>query len=503
MVGCYQQINWEDGMEALATPIPHATAGDYAADGLQLLIGGAWRKGCGQMLRVTNPATGDVLAEPNGASLDDLDAALAGAEVGFALWRRTPATGRAAVLARAAQLLRERTRAIARLMTLEQGKPLAQSELEISLCAETFDWYAAEAGRAYGRIIPARSPGARQMVLPEPIGPVAAFTPWNFPALLAARKIAPALAAGCSCILKPAEETPASALALGRALVDAGLPAGVLNIVFGDPAEISRHLIASPVIRKITFTGSVPVGRSLAVLAAEQVKPCTLELGGHAPVIILDDADIDAAAALSAIGKTRNAGQVCTSPTRFYVQRPAYERFVERFGEALSGIRFGDGLDPQTEMGPLANARRLDAMERLVTDAARHQAEIVAGGEREGERGFFWRPTLLANVPDHAAAMSEEPFGPLALVSAFDELDEAIARANRSSVGLAGYAFTRSASAAVKLGEELEVGVLGLNSFAVSHTEAPFSGVKQSGYGYEGGSEGLAGFLHQKYVHHA
>jgi succinate-semialdehyde dehydrogenase/glutarate-semialdehyde dehydrogenase len=341
------------------------------------------------------------------------------------------------------------------------------------------------------------------MVLPEPIGPVAAFTPWNFPALLAARKVAPALAAGCSCILKPAEETPASALALGHALSDAGLPAGVLNIVFGDPAEISRHLIASPVIRKVTFTGSVPVGRSLAVLAAEQIKPCTLELGGHAPVIVLDDADIDAAAALSAIGKTRNAGQVCTSPTRFYVQRPAYERFVERFGQALASIRLGDGLDPDTGMGPLANARRPEAMERLVADARRHQAEVVTGGERAGERGFFWRPTLLANVPDDAAAMSEEPFGPLALVSAFDELDEAIARANRSKVGLAGYAFTRSASVAVKLGEELEVGVLGLNSFAVSHTEAPFSGVKQSGYGYEGGSEGLAGFLHQKYVHHS
>ncbi|MCV9936911.1 NAD-dependent succinate-semialdehyde dehydrogenase [Boseaceae bacterium BT-24-1] len=490
-------------MQGQATAIAQASADGYGGGELQLLVDGEWRAGCGRSFRVINPATGEVLAEPSGASLDDLDAALAGAEAGFALWRRTPATGRAVVLARTAQLLRDRTKAIARLMTIEQGKPLAQSELEISLCAETFDWYAAEAGRAYGRIIPARSPGARQMVLPEPIGPVAAFTPWNFPALLAARKVAPALAAGCSCILKPAEETPASALALGHALADAGLPAGVLNIVFGDPAEISRHLIASPVIRKITFTGSIPVGRSLAVLAAEQVKPCTLELGGHAPVIILDDADIDAAAALSAIGKTRNAGQVCTSPTRFYVQRQAHDRFVERFGQALSRIVLGDGLDPQTEMGPLANARRLDAMERLVTDAARHQAEIVTGGESGGERGFFWRPTLLANVPDHAAAMTEEPFGPLALVSAFDELDEAIARANRSSVGLAGYAFTRSASAAVKLGEELEVGVLGLNSFAVSHTEAPFSGVKQSGYGYEGGSEGLAGFLHQKYVHHS
>lgn len=490
-------------MDALATPIGETAAGGYAVDGLQLLIGGKWQAGRGSPLRISNPATGQTLAEPTGASQEDLDAALTSAETGFALWRRTPATGRAAILSRAAQLLRERTKPLARLLTLEQGKPLAQAELEITLCAETFDWYAAEAGRAYGRIIPARSPGARQMVLPEPIGPVAAFTPWNFPALLAARKVAPALAAGCSCILKPAEETPAAALGLGRALADAGLPDGVLNIVFGDPAMISRHLIASPVIRKITFTGSVPVGRSLAVLAAQQVKPCTLELGGHAPVIVLDDADIDAAAALSAIGKTRNAGQVCTSPTRFYVQRPAYERFVERFGAALGQIALGDGLDPRSEMGPLANVRRIETMERLVTDAARHQAEIVTGGAREGDSGFFWRPTLLANVPDDAAAMTEEPFGPLALVSPFDELDEAIARANRSAVGLAGYAFTRSAAAAVRLGEELEVGVLGLNSFAVSHTEAPFSGVKDSGYGYEGGSEGLAGFLHQKYVHHS
>lgn len=490
-------------MDALTTSTGQQSASGYAADPLQLLIGGAWRHGRGAAFDIANPATGARLAEAAGATPGDLDDALAAAESGFAAWRRTPAAGRARVLADAAALLRDRATPIARLMTLEQGKPLAQAELEIRLSAETFDWYAAEAGRAYGRIIPARTPGARQMVLPEPIGPVAAFTPWNFPALLAARKIAPALAAGCSCILKPAEETPASALALGRALVDAGLPAGVLNIVFGDPAEISAHLIASPVIRKVTFTGSVPVGRHLALLAAQQIKPCTLELGGHAPVIVLDDADIDAAAALSAIGKTRNAGQVCTSPTRFYVHRAVYERFVGGFGQALAGIVLGDGLDPGTDMGPLANPRRPDAMARLVADAVRHGAEIVTGGGSGRERGFFWRPTLLANVPEQAAAMTEEPFGPLALVSVFDELDEAIARANRRSVGLAGYAFTRSAAAAVKLGDDLEVGVLGLNSFAVSHTEAPFGGVKQSGYGYEGGSEGLAGFLHQKYVHHS
>jgi len=482
---------------AAASPTGHAEPLS-----LDLVIGGR-RVATERRIAIVNPATEEEIGTVSHASVADLDAALDASAEAFKAWRKTPAAARAAILAKAAGLLRERADGIARMLTREQGKPLAQAHLEIMLCAETFDWFAAEAGRAYGRIIPARAPGGRQMVLPEPIGPVAAFTPWNFPALLAARKVAPALAAGCTVILKPAEETPASPLALGEALLDAGLPAGVLSVVLGDPAEISDHLIASPVVRKITFTGSVAVGRRLARLAGEHLKPCTLELGGHAPVIVMADADIAAAAATSAIGKTRNAGQVCTSPTRFYVQRRVRDAFVDGFARALEAMTVGDGLLPETQIGPLANTRRLAAMGALVDDATGRGATVVTGGERAGNRGYFFKPTILADVPDDALAMTSEPFGPIALVSSFDDLDEALAKANRSQVGLAGYAFTTSHADAVAIGEGLEVGMLGINSFAVSHTEAPFGGVKDSGYGYEGGPEGLAGFLHQKYVHHA
>ncbi len=385
---------------------------------------------------------------------------------------------------------------------MEQGKTLVESTSEFLHSAEAFDWYAAEALRANGRVIPARLPGARQLVIMEPLGPVVALTPWNFPAALPARKIAGALAAGCSVVLKPSEETPASAIALAQALADAGLPAGVLNIVFGEPAEVSTHLIRSNVTRKVTFTGSTPVGREIARLAAESPKPCTLELGGHAPVLVFNDADIDKAVVTCVQGKTRNAGQVCTSPTRFFVQDGIYDAFVSAFAQAMDKVVVGSGLDPASEMGALANSRRVDAMEELVSDAVAHGGQLLAGGFRPHPRGNFWRPSLVSEVPDAAKAMEVEPFGPLVLVRRFSTLEEGLAQANRLPYGLAAYAFTSSAATAVTVCDELQAGGIGINSFAVSQIEAPFGGIKNSGYGNEGGHEGLAAFMHPKYVHH-
>ena len=467
-------------------------------------IDGAWRAGgAGVAGVVTNPATDQVLAEVPRASRQDLDDALGAAKRAFAVWRYTSVHERGAILRRAAQLLRERGPALAIRMTLEQGKTLAESRMEFELSADTFDWYAAEGLRAHGRVMPARVRGARQMVLPEPLGPVAAFTPWNFPALLPARKIAPALAAGCTMVMKPSEETPSSALAIAEALADAGLPAGVLNMVLGVPAEVSAHLIASPIIRKVTFTGSTAVGRTLARLAGEHVKPCTLELGGHAPVLVFDDADLERTVATCVQGKTRNAGQVCTSPTRFLVQKGIHERFCTAFAAALDKLVVGDGMAADSQMGALASRRRLVAIDDLVTDAVGTGARVLAGGKRMGGQGSFFRPTLLEGTPAHARVMQVEPFGPLALVNVFDSLDEGLSRANDTPFGLAAYAFTRSAETAVAVSERLEAGGIGINSFAVSHIEAPFGGLKDSGYGHEGGSEGLEAFMHQKYVHHA
>lgn len=469
-----------------------------------MFIAGEWRKGGdGTCIAVRDPATGKSLAGVPRASMADLDDALAASAAAFEIWRRKPAVERAAVLQRAANLLRERATALGPLMTLEQGKTLAESTSEFIHAAETFDWYAAEALRANGRVMPARLPGARQIVVPQPLGPVAAFTPWNFPAALPARKIAGALAAGCTVVIKPSEETPASAIALAQALADAGLPAGALNVVFGVPADVSTQLIRSDTIRKVTFTGSTPVGRQLALLAAEGIKPCTLELGGHAPVLVFDDADLDRTVATCIQGKSRNAGQVCTSPTRFIVQASIHDEFVRRYGEAMDRLVVGPGLDPANQMGALANVRRLEAMEELVEDAVAQGGRLVAGGRRARSQGNFWPLTLVADVPDSAKGMHVEPFGPLALVTRFSKLEDALAEANRLPYGLAAYAFTQSAATAVAAGDELQAGGVGINSCAVSQIEAPFGGIKNSGYGAEGGREGLEAFMYPKYIHHA
>lgn len=468
---------------------------------LFLLIDGERVSGKGRDVHpVLDPATGEMIGELPLATAADMDRALESSARAFRLWRATAAWDRAAILKRAADLLRERVEPIATNMTREEGKTLTEARGEVLISAEIFEWCAEEGKRVYGRVVAPRHAGQRQLVLKEPVGPVAAFSPWNFPAITPARKIAAALASGCSIILKPAEETPATALALADTLHDAGLPHGVLNILFGNPAEVSTHLLTSPVTRKLSFTGSTAVGRQLAALAAAGPKRSTLELGGHAPVLIFDDANLDALIEQTLAWKFRNAGQVCTSPTRFYVQEGVYERFVERLAEAVRDLPFGNGLDPANRMGPLANARRLDAIEALCADARDVGARIHAGGERAGSAGFFWRPTVLSDVPDHARLMSEEPFGPIAICNRFSDLDDALERANRLPYGLAAYAFTRSADTVVALGDGIESGMIGINSYAITSPETPFGGYKDSGYGSEGGIEGIEGYLQTKFV---
>lgn len=475
---------------------------DHPYGPLHLLIDGDWLDGTGRTAGdVVNPATGGTLAALPHATPADLDRAADAAGRAFPGWRATTAFDRAQIIRRAAGLLRERADRIAAQMVLEQGKPLAEARMEVMAAADVFDWTADEGRRTYGRIVPSRAPGTRWMVTREPVGPVAAFTPWNIPAVIPARKISAALASGCTMVLKPAEETPATALELARALADAGLPKGVLNVVFGVPAQVSAHLIAHPAIRKITFTGSTVVGQQLAVLAAQAgVKRCTMELGGHAPVLVFDDADLDHALRVMVPFKYRNAGQVCISPTRFYVQDSLHDRFVDGFARAAEAIRVGDGMDPATQMGPLANPRRVAAMEALVTDAVDRGARLVTGGSRGDNRGNFYRPTVLADVPDDARVMNEEPFGPLAITARFATVDQAIAQANRLPFGLAAYAFTGSARTATQVSDGVEAGMIGINNALISMTETPFGGVKQSGYGSEGGTEGMDAYLVTKFV---
>lgn len=467
-----------------------------------LLIDGAWRAGTHtRRSTVRDPATGASLGELTLASEQDMALALAAAQRGFEAWRKTSAYERAKILGRAADLLRERAETIAQLITREQGKPLAEARMEAGGAGDHVDWYAEEGRRAYGRLIPPRQRGARQIVQREPVGPVAAFSPWNFPVSQLVRKIAGALAAGCSIVAKGPEETPSSCIEMCRAFQDAGVPDGVLNLLFGVPAEVSSYLIQSEAIRKVSFTGSVPVGRTLGALAALHLKRCTLELGGHAPFIVCDDADVPAAAALGAALKFRNAGQVCASPTRFFVQSGVYEAFVDAFANQSARLAVGAGSDAATQMGPLANARRVDAMSAFVDDARQCGATVRTGGERiGGTDGFYFQPTVLTDVPEAARVMREEPFGPIAAVLRFDTLDEAIARANALPYGLAAFAFTRSIATATRFADDLECGMVSINHFGLAAPETPFGGWKDSGYGSEGGSEGLDAYLQPKFV---
>jgi succinate-semialdehyde dehydrogenase / glutarate-semialdehyde dehydrogenase len=467
---------------------------------LQLYIGGAWKKAA-EGLPVLNPADESVIGMFPVATRSDLDAALAAAAEGFRTWSKTSPAKRAEVMFRAARLMRERVEEIAYAITLEHGKPIAQARLEVVRGCEFFEWDAAEGQRTYGRVIPSES-GIKYIVMHQPIGMVAAFSPWNFPMSQPARKIAGALAAGCSIILKAAEETPAGAIHIARAFHDAGLPPGVLNLVFGVPSEISEYLIPKGQTRLIAFTGSTVVGKKLTEMAARHMKPVLMELGGHAPVIVCDDVDPVATAITSAIRKARNAGQVCTSPTRFYVQKPLYDVFCQAFAEKARTVTVGDGFDSHTQMGPLANHRRIEALEILVADARAKGARVLAGGERLGNRGYFFPLTVLADLPEDARAMREEPFGPLALINPFSSIDEAVEKANALPFGLAAYAFTHSARNADRLAEGIEAGNVSINTLEASVAETPFGGVKESGYGREGGMEGLSHYTVVKNVSH-
>jgi succinate-semialdehyde dehydrogenase / glutarate-semialdehyde dehydrogenase len=467
---------------------------------VSLFIGGSWSRGAGEAIPVLNPATGDEIGVVAHAERSDLDRALEAAEEGFRTWRKVSAFERYKLMRKAADLLRSRADDIARIMTLEQGKPVVEAKGETLAAADIIDWFAEEGRRAYGRIIPPRAEGVYQLAIREPVGPVAAFTPWNFPINQAVRKASAALAAGCSIILKGPEETPASCAELVRAFADAGIPAGVVNLVYGVPAEISEYLIPHPVIRKISFTGSTAVGKQLAALAGAHMKRVTMELGGHAPAIVFEDADVDTAVKILSANKYRNAGQVCVSPTRFLVQEPVYERFVDRFTAAAKAIKVGDGLDPATRMGPLANIRRVDAMEAYVADATQKGASLRAGGKRIGNKGFFFEPTVLTDVPREARIMNEEPFGPVAVIAPFASFDDAVSEANRLPYGLAAYAYTKSARTAAAIGSAVESGMVSINHHGLALPEVPFGGVKDSGYGSEGGAEAIEGYLNTKFV---
>src|SRR5262245_47603495 len=483
------------------TPVSQSAA--YAE--LKLFIGGEWVAGGGRKTQpVVNPATGETLGDLPHANAEDLDRALEAAQNAFPKWRGLAPHERGKILKKAADLIRERTDHIARIATIEEGKPLAEAKWEAGLAADIFEWYAEEGRRAYGRVLPQRAPGVRMTVVKEPVGPVAAFAPWNFPIGNPARKIGAPLGAGCTCILKPAEETPGSALEVVRALVDAGLPKGVLSVVFGVPAFVSTHLISSPIIRAVHFTGSIPVGKQLTQRAADGMKRTTMELGGHGPVLVFDDVDVDQVLDLSVGAKYRNAGQVCVSPTRYYVHERIYSRFVEGFAARAKALRVGDGLEATSQMGPMANPRRPQAMEMFIAEARTHGAKVGAGGaplKVDGRpNGFFYQPTVLSDVPNEARIMNEEPFGPVAILNPFNDFDSVMKQANRLPYGLAAYAFTRSSKTVNLLGEQLEAGMIGINSYQISVPESPFGGIKESGHGSEEGIEGLESCLVTKFI---
>ncbi|ATY33533.1 NAD-dependent succinate-semialdehyde dehydrogenase [Sphingomonas psychrotolerans] len=468
---------------------------------LAMIIDGERVSGGGRRTHlVVNPATGATLAELPLADAADLDRALETAQRGFRRWRDSTPHERAAVLQGAARLMLERQEDLARIATMEQGKPLAEARIEVLMNVGLFNFYAGEVFRLYGRTL-VRPAGLRSTVTKEPVGPVAAFAPWNFPLGNPGRKLGAPIAAGCSVILKAAEEAPASALGVLQCLLDAGLPSEVAQAVFGVPDEVSRHLLGSPIIRKLSFTGSTVVGKHLAKLAADDCKRTTMELGGHGPVLVFDDVDVDQVLATMAPAKYRNAGQVCVSPTRFIVQEDVFERFRDGFVERAGKIVVGDGLDAETQMGPMANPRRPDAMERLIGDATRKGATLHTGGERIGNRGFFYKPSVLSEIPLDAEIMNEEPFGPIALINPFADEDAMIAEANRLPYGLAAYAWTSDAKRQRRIARAIESGMIGINTNMIGGADAPFGGVKWSGHGSEDGPEGVEACLVTKAVH--
>ncbi|ROZ64543.1 NAD-dependent succinate-semialdehyde dehydrogenase [Ramlibacter sp. WS9] len=468
----------------------------------QLFINGEWQDAAdGKTLAVFNPATGKEIGRVAHAGIADLDRALTAAQAGFEKWRDMPAAERSKIMRKAAAFMRERAGDIGLLLTQEQGKPLVEAKGESMAAADIIEWFADEGLRVYGRIVPSRwNLAARQMVLKDPVGPVAAFTPWNFPINQVVRKMAAALAAGCSMIVKAPEETPAAPAQLIKAFADAGLPPGVLGLVYGNPADISNYLIPHPIIRKITFTGSTPVGKQLAALAGKHMKRVTMELGGHAPVIVCEDADVALAVKAAGAAKFRNAGQVCISPTRFLVHESIKNDFAAALVKYTQGLKVGDGAAEGTTMGPLANPRRITAMAEFTQDAIKAGATVAHGGERIGTEGNFWQPTVLTDVPLEAKVFNDEPFGPMAAIRGFNTLEEAIAESNRLPFGLAGYGFTKSLKNADLLARRVEVGMMWINMPAMPSAEMPFGGIKDSGYGSEGGPEAMDAYLNARAV---
>ena len=479
----------------------HSVLEQAAYETLSLYIDGEFIAGGGRQEQdVVNPATGQAFARLPHASRADLDRALAAAQRAFGTWKHSSPMERSRILRKVGELSRERAADIGRNITLDMGKPVAEAITEVMSCSEHCDWHAEECRRIYGRVIPPRLPNVRQMVLREPVGVCAVFTPWNFPYNQAIRKIAAAIGAGCTVIIKGPEDAPSAVVAIARMFHEAGLPPGVLNLVWGVPSEVSEHLIKSPIVRKISFTGSVPVGKHLASLAGAHMKRVTMELGGHSPVIVFDDADIDRAADMLHGFKFRNAGQVCVSPTRFYIHEKAYDRFVARFIDKTNTLKVGSGLDADTRMGPLAHARRLPSMAQFIDDATRRGAKVETGGQRIGEIGSFFAPTVLTNVPDDSLVMTAEPFGPIAPFVTFKDLDEVLRRANSLPFGLSSYVFTTSTKNALATQNGLESGMVNINHFGQALAESPFGGVKDSGIGSEGGTETFDGYLNTKFV---
>jgi succinate-semialdehyde dehydrogenase/glutarate-semialdehyde dehydrogenase len=469
-------------------------------DDLALYVAGEWITKSGSSQEVVNPATGEVIGVLPHADRTITDRALDAAATSFRSWSRSLPSDRAAILRRAANIIRRDLEHSAELMTLEQGKPLAESRSEYNTCAMLLEWGADAAMQEAGRILPDRDGPRRLAVRKEPIGPVVALSPWNFPASIATRKVATALAVGCTVVAKPAEETPASFLPVARALDEAGLPAGVLNVVYGDPAAVTEQLIDSDVTRKVSFTGSTRVGKLVAARAGAHAKPAVLELGGHAPVLVFNDADLEKTIALSVTTKVRNAGQVCIAPTRFFVQDSAFDAFSEGIVHGMENVVVGDGLEAGSIMGPLINERRIEAVDRLVEDALRHGAKLLTGGCRSNKPGYFYAPTVLADVPPEAQIMTEEPFGPIAILNRFKEFDEAIASANGNEYALGAYAFTKSDETAERVASEINAGMVGLNTYSVVFMDSPIGGRKMSGYGSEGGPEGLEAYRMNKFV---
>jgi succinate-semialdehyde dehydrogenase / glutarate-semialdehyde dehydrogenase len=468
---------------------------------LHMLIDGERVSGAGRRTHtVVNPATGAALGELPLADPADLDRALETAAKGFRIWRDAPAQQRAAVLQGAARLMLERQEQIARIATLEQGKTLAETRIEVLMNVGLFNFYAGECQRVYGRQL-VRPAGMRSSVTYEPVGPVAAFAPWNFPIGNPGRKLGAPVAAGCSVILKAAEEAPASALAILQCLLDAGLPKEAGQAVFGVPDEVSRHLLGSSIIRKLSFTGSTVVGKHLMKLAADDMKRTTMELGGHGPVMVFDDVDVDRVLDTMVPGKFRNAGQVCVSPTRFIVQEGVFARFRDGFAERAKAIKVGNGLEDGIQMGPMANPRRPDAMERMIGDAVARSGKLLTGGERIGNQGFFYAPSVLSEVPLDAEIMNEEPFGPVAIINPFRDEASMIAEANRLPYGLAAYSWTESATRQKRLAREIETGMFCVNTTMLGGPDTPFGGVKWSGHGHEDGPEGVMACMVLKTVH--